>query len=61
MVSNNQQKIRGTNSMINLLIVPILDDNRAAHLFKLGNRVSGYCTDRVVNGLKKSPKNRESQ
>ena len=47
--------------MINLLIVPILDDPRAAHLFKLGNRVSGYCTERVINGLKKSPKNRESQ
>ena len=38
-----------------------LDAPRASQLFTFGPRGAGYCTERVVNGLKKSVINRRSQ
>ena len=66
-----QQKIGEANGMPSLPIVPThvalrgnvdsLDAPRASLLFTFGPRGAGYCTERVVNGLKKSAKNRGSQ
>ena len=38
-----------------------LDAPKASQLFTFGPRGQGYCTERAVNGLKKSAKNRGSQ
>ena len=71
MVSKNQQKIKEANGMPSLPTWPTqvtlrenvgsLDAPRTAHLFTFGPRGQGISTERVVNGLKKSAKNRGSQ
>ena len=70
----NQQKIGEANGMLNLPIVPTqvtLSLRRnvgslyapiAAQLFTFVPRGQGkYCTERVINGLKKSAENRGNQ
>ena len=71
MVSKNQLKIGEAIGMPSLPIVPTqvtlkgnvgsLDAPRTAQLFTFGPRGAGYFTERVVNGLKKSAKNRGIQ
>ena len=70
MVSKNQQTIGEANGMPSLSIVPTqvtlrgyvgsldVDSVPTIHIWPYGAR---YCTERVVNGLKKSAKNRGSQ
>ena len=67
----NPQKIGQTNGMHSLPTGPTqvmktgnmgsVDVFRAAHLFTFGPRGQGNALKRVVNGLKKSAKNRGSQ
>ena len=64
-------KILEANGMRSLPIVPTqvalrgnvgaLDASRASQLFTFDPRGAGYCTKRLVNGLKNSAKNRESK